>query len=98
MFSAVMHYRIKPGCIDAFCQLWHETVFVHSSSLKGLVSMQLYRDEAGAYAFGLWRERKSADAFMQTGVFGNLMKQAADLLSGQPQQLPWELVDWFCSR
>ena len=97
MFSAVMRYRIKPGEADAFCRLWHETVFAHSSTLDGLLSMQLYRDEAGAYAFGIWRERECAEAFMRTGVFDTLMERAGTLLAGQPQQLEWELVDWCCS-
>ena len=93
MYTATMHYRFKPGHLDEACLLWEREVLSHAKTQNGYIRMQFLvdRERSEALAIGTWKRTEDAHAFMQTGVFKQLMIRIQDILADEPSPHVWEL-------
>jgi len=93
MYTATMHYRFKPGYIEEACALWESEVLTRAKGRPGMVRMQFLvdRQKSEALAVGTWKRPEDAQAFMQTGVFKELMIRIQDMLADEPSPHIWDL-------
>ncbi len=91
MYTATMRYQFNEGHSDVGCTIWRDTVLPKAQKAPGLIRMQLLVAPPAALAIGTWKDKASAEAFMQTGIFKILMGKIGPLLAGQPKPEVWEL-------
>ncbi len=91
MYTATMHYRFKPGMIEQASELWKEQVMEQAVLQSGFVRMQFLISGDEALAIGTWDDQESAQVFMQTGVFSELMKKLESMVSVKPEPKKWDL-------
>ncbi len=91
MYTATMVYSFKEPSFDAACEIWKNEILEHARSQPGFVRMQLLAARPRAMAIGTWESNQAARAFMETGVFKQLMSRLQPMIDGQPQQTIWEL-------
>jgi len=94
MYTATMKYVFKPDGFKEGCRLWKEMVLEKAARAAGMVRMQLLEAEPAALAVGTWKEKSYAEAFMQTGVFRDLMLKLEPLLAQQPQPEHWKMTEY----
>ncbi|HET6452474.1 MAG TPA: hypothetical protein VFI08_14240 [Spirochaetia bacterium] len=97
MYTATMLYTFRDEVFDQACETWKNEIMEHAKTQKGFVRMQLLAARPRAMAIGTWEDNQSARAFMETGVFKNLMGKLQGLVSEQPQQTIWDLR-YFASK
>ena len=91
MYTATMLYTFKDESFDAACEIWDKEILEHAKGQPGFVRMQLLTARPKAMAIGTWQDNANARAFMETGVFKNLVAKLQGMMSGQPQQTIWDL-------
>lgn len=91
MYTATMLYHFKDESFDAACEVWNDQILQHARTQKGFVRMQLLTARPKALAIGTWEDSLHARAFMETGVFKQLMGKLQGMVAAQPQQTIWEL-------
>ena len=91
MYTATMHYRIRPEGFGLACEIWNKHVIEAARNQPGFVRMQFLVSEPEALAIGTWRDRSDAENFMKTGVFSRLMAELEPLCESPPQPKIWDL-------
>ena len=97
MYTATMLYHFRDDAFDAACEIWNGQVLEHARVQPGFVRMQLLAARPKAMAIGTWEDNQHARAFMETGVFKQLMARLQGMIVEQPQQTIWDLK-YFVSR
>jgi len=72
--------------------VWKDAVLEKAKKAPGMVRMQLLTAKPLAMAVGTWREKADAEAFMQTGVFRDVLSRLEPLLASRPVPETWELT------
>lgn len=91
MYTATMRYTFTEEGFAKGCSLWQSEVLDKAKTAPGMVRMQFLTAKPAALAIGTWRAKTDAEAFMQTGVFKDLMAKLGPLLAKQPEPELWEL-------
>lgn len=93
MFTATMEYIFKDNKLVEAGEIWENDVLVLAKKQPGFVRMQFLTGADGkrALAIGTWEDKSNAEAFMQTGVFKDLMEKIKDTLEEDPKPLIWDL-------
>ena len=97
MYTATMAYQFKEESFDAACEIWKNQILDHAKTQPGFVRMQFLTGRPKALAIGTWEESRHARAFMETGVFKEMMGRLQGMTAEQPQQAIWDLR-YFASR
>jgi len=97
MYTATMLYHFRDDAFDTACEIWNGQILQHARTQPGFVRMQLLTARPKAMAIGTWEHNTNARAFMETGVFKQLMGKLEGMVVEQPQQTIWELK-YFASR
>lgn len=96
MYTATMRYSFKEENFEKGCAAWKNTVLTKAAKMPGLIRMQFLVAKPTALAIGTWKNKKFAEAFMQTGVFKDLMAEIESMLVSHPVPEQWELL-FTCS-
>ena len=91
MYTATMTYHFRDESFDAACEIWKDQILDHAKTQPGFVRMQLLTARPRAMAIGTWEESRFARAFMETGVFRDMMGRLQGMTAEQPQQAIWDL-------
>ncbi len=92
MYTATMNYLFKKESFDGACELWEQKVLGLAAAQPGFVRMQLLVRPPEAMAIGTWEDESYAQAFMQTGVFKDLMETLQPYLETDPKARIWNLL------
>ena len=92
MYTATMDYPVKKGKEDEFIGIWDSEVLSLAKERDGFIRMQLLKTSGRLLAIGTWKDQSYAEAFMQTGVFKELLAQLGPLLEGDPKPTIWNQV------
>lgn len=92
MYTATVQYEFKEDFFQEACRIWEESVMALAQKQEGFVRMQLLTASPHALAIGTWKDASYAQAFMQTGVFKDLLKKLQPLLVGEPRPRIWDLA------
>jgi len=91
MYTATMLYTFKTSNFPEACAIWQRVVFERAQKQAGFVRMQFLTNCPEAMAIGTWQDKSFAEAFMQTGVFRELMAQLESHCSALPMPKVWHL-------
>ena len=92
MYNAIIRYNFKPEKIKDAIKLWEDGVYKKITEQEGFIRVQLYSNEDGeVIAIGSWEDKKYADAFMQTGVFKNVLETFNEYLQEIPRNKIFDL-------
>ncbi|MDC7240364.1 MAG: hypothetical protein PQJ50_08385 [Spirochaetales bacterium] len=91
MYSATVVYEFKEESFDKACTIWRSEVLELARKQPGFVRMQFLTSPPRAMAIGTWKDESFAQAFMQTGVFKNLLEKLTPLLAAEPRPRVWDL-------
>ena len=86
-----MDYKFINQDFDKACDLWERQVLRMAKNQPGFIRMQFLVNPPSAMAIGTWRNKSDAEAFMQTGVFKDLMAVLSVSCDGQPVPRTWDL-------
>ena len=92
MYTATIEYTFKEDRFDEACEIWEKSVLTLASKQQGFVRMQFLTAPPKALAMGTWQDPSFAQAFMQTGVFKDLLEQLQPMLEGDPRSKIWDLA------
>lgn len=92
MYTATVQYEFRDGFFQDACRIWEERVFALAQKQEGFVRMQLLTASPQALAIGTWEDASYAKAFMQTGVFKDLLEELRPMLVGEPRPCIWDLA------
>lgn len=92
MYTATMNYSFHEKHFDQACTLWRDKVLELAEKQQGFVRMQFLVAPPRALALGTWLKKEDAEAFMQTGVFKDLMVELQPLCSATPVPAVWDLL------
>ncbi len=92
MYTATVEYTFKEDQFDEACRIWQESVLELARKQKGFVRMQFLTASPMALAMGTWEDASFAQAFMQTGVFKDLLAKLGPMLTGEPRPKIWDLA------
>ena len=92
MYTATMIYKFKADGFDKACELWEKKVLDLASRQPGFVRMQFLVNSPEAMAIGTWEDESNARAFMETGVFKDLMEVLKPYVDGDPKARIWDLL------
>ena len=92
MYTATVEYVFKKETFQDACRIWEESVLDLARKQEGFVRMQFLTAPPRALAMGTWQDASSAQAFMQTGVFNELLKKLQPMLVGEPKPQIWDLA------
>jgi hypothetical protein len=91
MYTATMNYHFRNEVFEEACIIWERHVLIHARKQPGFVRMQFLVASPKAMAIGTWESKAAAEAFMQTGVFKNLMLELNVMCATSPIPAVWEL-------
>ncbi len=91
MYTATMHYSFKEEYLEEACALWKKQVLDLALKQAGFIRMQFLLSGTEALAIGTWEEKQYAQAFMQSGVFKQLMEKLETMVTAPPRPRIWEL-------
>ena len=92
MYTATVEYEFKEELFQDACSIWEENVFNLARKQNGFVRMQFLTASPKALAIGTWQDASYAQAFMQTGVFKDLLGKLRPLLVEEPRPRVWDLA------
>jgi quinol monooxygenase YgiN len=92
MYTATVLYEFKEERFGEACRIWETSVLELARRQEGFVRMQFLTASPRALAIGTWRNSSYAQAFMQTGVFKDLLEKLKPMLVGEPRPQIWDLA------
>ncbi len=92
MYTATIEYTFKEEGFKEACEIWEKSVLTLARQQEGFVRMQFLTAPPKALAMGTWQDASYAQAFMQTGVFKDLLEKLQPLLEGDPRPKIWDLA------
>ena len=91
MYTATVLYEFKEDAFQEACEIWERDILDLAARQPGFVRMQLLTAPPRAMAMGTWEDPSCAQAFMQTGVFRDLLEKLAPLMTNEPRPEIWDL-------